>query len=99
MGRTRLTKVELEFARSFAPHALSARKCHNDEPSPYLTSEERLAVALVLSDRDYINKECSSPISMAYAYVCKGRLREFGDQVEWINLIRAAVGGFNREGK
>ncbi|MGI5224016.1 hypothetical protein [Actinoallomurus sp. CA-142502] len=97
MGRTRLTKAELEFARSLAPHVLWARRCNNDEPSPHLTLEQQLAIALILQNEKYIDKWCSSPAYMAYNYVCKGRTREHGDRVEWIKLIRDAVEGFNRE--
>lgn len=97
MGRTRLTKIELRFARELAPHVLWARRCNNNEPSFHLTEEQQLAIALVLKNDGYIDKWCSSPVNMAYKYVCKGRLREHGDHVEWINLIRDAVESFNRE--
>lgn len=97
MGRTRLTKADRAFARGLAPHVLWARQCNHDEPAEHLTREEQLAVALVLRNDEYISKLRFSPWAMAYAYVCKGRLGEYGDEVQWINLVRDAIDRFNRE--
>jgi len=44
MGHTRLTKVELEFARSLAPHVLWAKKCELFHPRqrPTITAWSRV---------------------------------------------------------
>ena len=92
-----LSDAEVAFARDLAPHVLWASKCNNDEPSPVLTLEYELAVALVLRNKEYIEGRCGCSTSMAYSYVCKGRVREHADEVEWIDLVRDAIEGFNRE--
>jgi hypothetical protein len=97
MARTRPKRAEVKFARTLVDHVHWARGCNGGDPCADWPLEQRLAIALVLRNHAYIEKEFSHipyPVALAYVFVGKGRARPNADLVDWINIIRDAVEGF-----
>lgn len=93
MSIAHLTNVEAEFPRGLARPVRWARERNNGFPSPEWSTKERLAVALVLGNQDYL-AEHGYRMSSALDRVCVGMVSRYDDRVAWLNAIRDAVDGF-----
>jgi hypothetical protein len=92
----RLTEMEAEFARGLADRVRWAREHNEGFPSPEWPTKERLAVALVLGNQDYLVAQ-GYRTSSALDRVCVGMVSRYDYRIAWLNNIRDVVDGFIRE--
>jgi hypothetical protein len=92
---------DVEFARDLADRVRWTRENEDKFPPLKWQPVERLAVALVMDKRDYIETQWpdypGSKLSRTYDFVCSGRLCSCEDRVAWLHKIRDAVEYFIEE--
>jgi hypothetical protein len=90
-----VTGVDIEFARSLTAQVRWAREHNQGFPSPEWPTKDRLAVALVLGNQDYLTEQ-GYRASSALDRVCVGMISRYADRIAWLNAIRDLVDGFIR---
>lgn len=96
MRIVRLNGVEVEFACGLADRVRWAREQNSGFPSPKWSTKERLAVALVLGNQDYLSEQ-GYRTSSALDRVCVGMISRYEDRIAWLNDIRDAIDDLIRE--
>jgi hypothetical protein len=98
MGNVHLSSVEVEFARSLTESVHWAREDNDGFPSPEWPTKERLAVALIVGNHDYLSEQ-GYQINSALDRVCMGMVSRYDDRIAWLNEIRDLIDCFIREAR
>ncbi|GAA4483688.1 hypothetical protein GCM10023191_005690 [Actinoallomurus oryzae] len=96
MSIVHVTGTEVDFAHGLAAYVRWAREHNHGFPSPKWPTKERLAVALVTGNQDYLTEQ-GYRISSALDRVCVGMVSLYDDRIAWLNNIRDLVDRLIRE--